>query len=192
MRISDLLFSEFDGEVTKARAMLERVPGDKAGFSPHPKSMPLSRLASYLAEFTAFGLTVLTKRGLDFFENQMLMAAVLKRRTFAIALCFATTFGAAGCGSTSAVVTSPTGVERPAVVAPPPSSSAQASCSAATAEWALGRRATDDLLERARVAANASVARFVIRGQPLTTEYLGTRLNLETDEQQSVVAVRCG
>ena len=122
----------------------------------------------------------------------MLMRAVLKRRTSAIVLCFATTFGAASCGSTSDVVTSPTGVERPAVVASPPSASDQASCTAAKAEWALGRAATDDLLETARVAANAGVARFVRRGQPITTEYLGTRLNLEIDERQSVVAVRCG
>jgi uncharacterized damage-inducible protein DinB len=69
MRISDLLLSEFDEEVTKTRAMLERVPADKAGFSPHPKSMPLGRLAPHVAELAAFGVTVLTEPGLDFSQR---------------------------------------------------------------------------------------------------------------------------
>lgn len=69
MPITDLLLSEFDQEVTKTRAILERVPGDKAGFSPHPKSMALGRLAPHIAELAAFGLTVLTEPGLDFSQR---------------------------------------------------------------------------------------------------------------------------
>jgi uncharacterized damage-inducible protein DinB len=69
MRISDLLLFEFDEEVKKTRAMLERVPADKAGFSPHPKSMPLGRLAPHVAELAAFGVTVLTEPGLDFSQR---------------------------------------------------------------------------------------------------------------------------
>jgi uncharacterized damage-inducible protein DinB len=65
MRISDLLSLEFDEEVKKTRAMLERVPADKTDFSPHPKSMPLGRLAPHIAELAGFGLTVLTEPGLD-------------------------------------------------------------------------------------------------------------------------------
>ena len=69
MRFSNLLLSEFDEEVTKTHAMLERVPVDKGGFSPHPKSMPLGRLAPHIAELPAFGLTVLTQPGLDFSQR---------------------------------------------------------------------------------------------------------------------------
>jgi hypothetical protein len=69
VRISDLLLSEFDEEVTKTRAMLERVPADNAGFSPHPKSMPLGRLAPHVAELATFGLTVLTEPGLNFSQG---------------------------------------------------------------------------------------------------------------------------
>jgi uncharacterized damage-inducible protein DinB len=65
MRISDLLSMEFDEEAKKTRAMLGRVPADKAGFSPHPKSMPLGRLAPHVAGLPAFGLAVLTTPGLD-------------------------------------------------------------------------------------------------------------------------------
>ena len=69
MRISDLLLSEFDEEATKTRGILERVPADKGGFSPHPKSMPLGRLAPHVAELAAFGLVVLTEPGLDFSQG---------------------------------------------------------------------------------------------------------------------------
>jgi uncharacterized damage-inducible protein DinB len=66
MAISDLLVTEFDDEVRKTRAMLERVPDGKAEFVPHPKSMPLGRLAPHVAELAGFGLSVLTTPGLDF------------------------------------------------------------------------------------------------------------------------------
>src|SRR5581483_12509782 len=65
MAISDLLLIEFDEEAKKTRTMLERVP-DAAGFAPHPKSMPLGRLAPHLAELAGFGVSVLTTMGLDF------------------------------------------------------------------------------------------------------------------------------
>lgn len=47
-------------------------------------------------------------------------------------------------------------------------------------------------LEKARLAAKAAVARFVIRGEPITTDYVATRLTLETDVQRTVVSVPCG
>ena len=69
MAISDLLLTEFDEEVKKTRAMLERVPADKGEFAPHPKSMTLSRLAPHVAELAGFGLSVLTQSGLDFSQG---------------------------------------------------------------------------------------------------------------------------
>jgi uncharacterized damage-inducible protein DinB len=63
--ISELLLSEFDEEVKKTRATLERVP-NKPDFTPHPKSMPLGKLAPHVAELGDFGLTVLTTPELDF------------------------------------------------------------------------------------------------------------------------------
>ena len=66
MAISDLLLSEFDEEVKKTRAMLERVPDGKADFAPHPKSMTLGRLAPHVAELAGFGLSVLTTPAMDF------------------------------------------------------------------------------------------------------------------------------
>ena len=52
MPINELLLSEFDEEIKKTRTMLERVPEDKKDFAPHPKSMPLNKLAPHVAELT--------------------------------------------------------------------------------------------------------------------------------------------
>ena len=46
--------------------MLERVPEDNKDFTPHPKSMPLNKLAPHVAELAGFGLTILTTPELDF------------------------------------------------------------------------------------------------------------------------------
>jgi hypothetical protein len=66
MSISELLLPEFDEEMKKTRSTLERVPADKPQFAPHPKSMPLGRLAPLVAQLSGFGLSVLTTREFDF------------------------------------------------------------------------------------------------------------------------------
>lgn len=66
MPISELLLAEFDAEMQKTRETLERVPMDKKHFAPHPKSMPLGKLAPHVAELAGFGLTILTTPELDF------------------------------------------------------------------------------------------------------------------------------
>lgn len=67
--INELLLSEFDDEVKKTRAMLERVP-ILPDFKPHPKSMPLGKLAPHVAELAGFGVTVLTTPELDFGKSK--------------------------------------------------------------------------------------------------------------------------
>ncbi|HZT70022.1 MAG TPA: DinB family protein [Terriglobia bacterium] len=66
MEISELLLSEFEQETAKTRALLERVPAGKGEYVPHPKSMPLGKLAAHIVELTGFGLTVLTTPELNF------------------------------------------------------------------------------------------------------------------------------
>lgn len=66
MPIHELLLTEFDEEIKKTRTMLERVPEDKKDFAPHPKSMPLNKLAPHVAQLAGFGLTILTTPELDF------------------------------------------------------------------------------------------------------------------------------
>ncbi len=50
MPISEFLLLEFDDEMKKTRPTLERVPADKKDFAPHPKSMPLSKLAPHVVQ----------------------------------------------------------------------------------------------------------------------------------------------
>jgi hypothetical protein len=116
----------------------------------------------------------------------------MNTRTLGSLICIAAGLVAGGCGTTSTRLSEPTGVDRPGIIAPPTAAPDQTSCVAANAEWAIGSTASNQLLENARLAAKAAVARFVVRGQPITTEYLASRLNLETDDKRVVVAVRCG
>jgi len=64
--ISELLLPEFDAEMKTTRTTLERVPFENQGYTPHPKSMPLDKLAPHVAELPGFGTTILTTPELDF------------------------------------------------------------------------------------------------------------------------------
>jgi uncharacterized damage-inducible protein DinB len=66
MSMNDLFLSEFDEEIKKTRVTLERVPEDKKDFVPHPKSMPLGKLAAHVAQLAGFGFTILTTPELEF------------------------------------------------------------------------------------------------------------------------------
>jgi uncharacterized damage-inducible protein DinB len=69
MPISELLLSEFDEEMKKTRTTLERSPEDKKDFAPHPRSMPLNKLAPHVAQLAGFGLSILTTPELDFAKS---------------------------------------------------------------------------------------------------------------------------
>lgn len=49
MTIGQTLVPEFDLEMTTTRRVLERVPGDKGQWKPHPKSFALAHLAQLVA-----------------------------------------------------------------------------------------------------------------------------------------------
>jgi hypothetical protein len=75
---------------------------------------------------------------------------------------------------------------------PQPAPPASSTCDDSKARWAIGERGSDQLLERARAAAGAASARFIRPGQAVTTEYLGSRLNLRLDTHEIVQSVSCG
>jgi uncharacterized damage-inducible protein DinB len=56
MTTAQTIAIDFDDEMKKTRALLERVPMDDAhrGYRPHEKSMTLDRLASHVAELPAW------------------------------------------------------------------------------------------------------------------------------------------
>jgi hypothetical protein len=75
---------------------------------------------------------------------------------------------------------------------PRPSPPAAEDCDATKAEWAIGEPESGELLERARVAAQAKSARFLRPNQIITMEYSSSRLNLHLGTQGVVGSVRCG
>lgn len=54
--IAESLLQEVHEEAKATRKVLERVPEDKFGWAPHPKSMTLGRLAAHLAEMPGWGI----------------------------------------------------------------------------------------------------------------------------------------
>jgi hypothetical protein len=104
---------------------------------------------------------------------------------------------AGGCGATTDVRSpvAPGSLDSPGSSTPAPPSPApgtSGTCSASQARWAVGQQASDDLLERARVAAHAQSARLVGPNEQITLEYSGARLNLHLNDRRVVRSVNCG
>ena len=49
MAIAESILPEFDHETATTRTLLERVPGDKAEWKPHVRSMSIGQLAMHIA-----------------------------------------------------------------------------------------------------------------------------------------------
>ena len=54
MTFTQLLLSELDREAPRTRRALEQVPLDRDDWTPHPKSMPLGRLAGLVASMPSW------------------------------------------------------------------------------------------------------------------------------------------
>lgn len=71
MEVSQMLLPEFDQEMKKTRAILERVPEGKPDFKPHEKSMALGRLAGHTAQLPEFAILIAQLPELDFSKSNM-------------------------------------------------------------------------------------------------------------------------
>ncbi|MFJ2488903.1 I78 family peptidase inhibitor [Pseudomonas sp. NPDC087639] len=65
-------------------------------------------------------------------------------------------------------------------------------CEATAAEFAIGKKASPELLEQARAKAGAQNARFLKPDDMITLEYRSDRLNLNTDNNLVITRVNCG
>ena len=74
MPMVDALLPEFDHEMSVTRKVLERVPGDRFEWKPHPKSMSFGALAQHVANLPMWGAMTLTKSELDLGGPQPLPA----------------------------------------------------------------------------------------------------------------------
>ncbi|QXL85567.1 I78 family peptidase inhibitor [Comamonas sp. NLF-1-9] len=65
-------------------------------------------------------------------------------------------------------------------------------CAAAGAQAVVGKAASAQVVEQARVAAGARMARVLHPGQVTTKEFDAQRLNLEVNAKGVILAARCG
>ncbi|MGY2292855.1 I78 family peptidase inhibitor [Pseudomonas sp. SDO528_S397] len=65
-------------------------------------------------------------------------------------------------------------------------------CEAKAAEFAIGQKASAQLLEQARTRAGAQNARILTPDDMVTLEYRSDRLNLNTDDNLVINRVNCG
>ena len=63
MTMADRLIAEFDREMPPTRKLIERVPGDKGPWKPHPKSFPLGHLAQLVSDMPGWLTSI--ARGVD-------------------------------------------------------------------------------------------------------------------------------
>jgi uncharacterized damage-inducible protein DinB len=70
MDLIPILLKEMEQEAVTTKKMLGRVPADRFGWKPHPKSMSLQQLATHLAELPSWVNTVLKTDGLDLANSQ--------------------------------------------------------------------------------------------------------------------------
>jgi hypothetical protein len=112
-------------------------------------------------------------------------------------LAFAATFALAACATPQDDAAPTPAADAPVASAPAPASTTAApptmeACNADAAKDAVGKQATDDVIEQARIAAGAKIARALRPDMMVTMEYRGDRLNLRTDTDGKVVGVSCG
>ena len=96
------------------------------------------------------------------------------------------------CTGSDSGVTSPGSAESSPVLPPGQSPPTHAICDATKAQFAIGSAASDELLEAARVKAEAAVARYLRPNEPVTMEFLASRLNLILNERGIVESTSCG
>lgn len=65
-------------------------------------------------------------------------------------------------------------------------------CNAELAKSAIGKAATAEVVEQARIDARADIARVLRPGQVVTMEFRAGRLNLDVNDRNTIVGLRCG
>lgn len=77
----------------------------------------------------------------------------------------------------------------PPSTSPPP---AHSQCVAEPASWALGKAATNDVVERIRVDTHSQTVRVLRPDQAMTLEFLVERVNVRVNERNAITGVSCG
>lgn len=90
----------------------------------------------------------------------------------------------------------PAGDAAPPAAAPgddqQPAGAEMDSCDPTAVQALVGNQATEDLNERARIAAGADTVRTLRPDQVVTMEYRAGRLNIDVDDAGIITGFRCG
>jgi uncharacterized damage-inducible protein DinB len=70
MEIRQMLLPEFEQEMKRTRAVLERVPEHNADYKPHEKSMAFGRLAAHVAHLPEYAANVLKMPEMEITEQK--------------------------------------------------------------------------------------------------------------------------
>ncbi|KGM53408.1 hypothetical protein N799_07450 [Lysobacter arseniciresistens ZS79] len=65
-------------------------------------------------------------------------------------------------------------------------------CVAEDASSAVGRAATPEVVERARIESHSNDVRVIEPGQAVTMDYRADRLNIDVNERGAITGLRCG
>ena len=76
--------------------------------------------------------------------------------------------------------------------ATPAAEAGQSGCNAAAAGFAMGQKATPELVEQARAKAGARNVRLLKPDDMVTLEYRSDRLNLNADDNAVITRINCG
>lgn len=101
------------------------------------------------------------------------------------------TLSVAGLVVAAVLLTACTTTSPPPMSDPNPPQSTGCDADAARSH-ALGKSATAETVERARIDAGAQMARVLKPGQMVTMEYREGRLNIDVDAANVIVNLRCG
>ena len=114
-------------------------------------------------------------------------------------LAFAASFALAAC-ATSSTEDSAAAADAPAPEAPAETAPASTAplppvvelCDENDVKSFVGKQATADVVEQARVASSANTTRVLAPNQPATMDYRGDRLNVNTDADGKIQSLSCG
>jgi len=84
------------------------------------------------------------------------------------------------------------GASEPGKAAATATDAGHSRCESKAAEFAIGQKASPQLLEQARTRAGAQNARILKPNDMITLEYRSDRLNLNTDNNLVINRVNCG
>lgn len=101
------------------------------------------------------------------------------------------TLSVAGLAVAAILLTACTTTSAPPMSDPNPPQSTGCDADAAKSR-AIGKAATAETVERARIDAGAQMARVLKPGQMVTMEYREGRLNIDVDAANVIVNLRCG